>query len=667
MLTGLEAFSMACNIMQVISFTGEVISTFQAIRHGQSPDVSIAVTAKQMPEAFEALSQSLEQAQKPLNKDDAEMADLAAQCLAAAAALKVELDKIWDSTKGSYRAALTGTVKKMFNQRKIDELEKLLRVLREIMEQRLLHRIWSLRHFIDAIAASETRLAGLIRDESESVKEHLALQGDQLRDDIADLSARVTSEAAQTRREIALRIKETATVQASEAEHQQLLISLEYETQNERRNQIVDSYADTFRWIFDCPKYEPDEWSIRAQSSKSFLRWLHSEGSALYWISGKAGSGKSTLMKFLVDEPQTEAELGDSAILSHFVWMAGHKVQRSIYGLSCSLLRQLVQDDRGLSACVLDKIPRTRGYKFFGDWSVQDLEAALLVALAESTKPVCVFLDGLDEVTHEEQGRTLDLVDKMCSRVPRLRVCVSSRPEPIFQTRLRNVPALRLQDLTREDIKQYVSGALGSAFDTGDPEFRDLVGKICNKSDGVFLWVSLAIKSLQRGNRDENTLEELEKRLETLPKDLHQLYESMWHRLNDDEPIYREDGAQFLNYALGYEDIGLGFDLPILTCTIDQLTLAREGCLRRKILEENYSPLVVEWIPYVRKTARQLEIRSAGLLEITTNMWGEPSARLIHRSAKEFLENTPRGQQILQYDKSTAEDRMCNIILATIA
>ncbi|KAK4148859.1 hypothetical protein C8A00DRAFT_38551 [Chaetomidium leptoderma] len=277
-------------------------------------------------------------------------------------------------------------------------------------------------------------------------------------------------------------------------------------------------------------------------------------------------------------------------------------------------------------------------------------EAALLVALAESTKPVCVFLDGLDEVTNEEQGRTLDLVDKMCSR-----------------TRLRNVPALRLQDLTREDIKQYVSGALGSAFDAGDPEFRDLVEKICNKSDGVFLWVSLAIKSLQRGNRDENTLEELEKRLETLPKDLHQLYESMWHRLNDDEAIYREDGAQFLNYALGYEDIGFGLDLSLLMCTIDQLTLAREGCLRRKILEENYSPLVVEWIPYVRKTARQLEIRSAGLLEITRNMWGEPSARLIHRSAKEFLENTPRGQQILQYDKSTAEDRMSNIILATIA
>jgi hypothetical protein len=127
----------------VISFAGEVISTFQAIRRGHSPDAGMAVTANRMSEAFEALSQSLEQAPKPLNKDDAEMADIAAQCLAAATALKVELDKIWDGTKGSYRAALTGTVKMMFNQRKVDDLEMVLRAHREAMEQRLLHRIWS--------------------------------------------------------------------------------------------------------------------------------------------------------------------------------------------------------------------------------------------------------------------------------------------------------------------------------------------------------------------------------------------------------------------------------------------------------------------------------------------------------------------------------------------
>jgi Cdc6-like AAA superfamily ATPase len=40
----------------------------------------------------------------------------------------------------------------------------------------------------------------------------------------------------------------------------------------------------------------------------SFLNWL-SSGTGIYHVSGKPGSGKSTLMKFLCDHPHTKAEL----------------------------------------------------------------------------------------------------------------------------------------------------------------------------------------------------------------------------------------------------------------------------------------------------------------------------------------------------------------------
>ena len=43
---------------------------------------------------------------------------------------------------------------------------------------------------------------------------------------------------------------------------------------------------------------EAEQRRIRAQTRDSFLRWLRSENQ-IYQISGKAGSGKSTLMKFL--------------------------------------------------------------------------------------------------------------------------------------------------------------------------------------------------------------------------------------------------------------------------------------------------------------------------------------------------------------------------------
>ncbi len=455
----------------------------------------------------------------------------------------------------------------------------------------------------------------------------------------------MTSEAAKTRTEITRKIQETTTAQASEAEHQQLIDSLQYETQNERRNQIVDSYGETFGWIFGPRPGHPSEengfteGSIRAQSSESFLRWLRSDGPSLYWISGKAGSGKSTFMKFLANDQRTKAALGNCTIVSHFVWMAGHQMQRSTQGLICSILRQLLQGDRGLSAWVLDTIPVVRCFRFPGDWPAQDLEAALLVAMTEHRTPVSLFLDGLDEVAQEEQSRALDLVEKLCSRVPGIRVCLSSRPEQIFQRRLSAGPTLRLQDLTRDDIRQYAHGALGGAFNEEDPEFRHLVEQICDNSDGVFLWVALAVKSLKRGSEDDNTVHELRQRLDALPKDLHRLYESMWHRLNDDEPIYRVDGAQLLNYVLD----GLLPRLWLSNCSLLQVMLARESHMRRRILEENHTSSAEEWIACIKKTTKALEARSAGLLEITTDYDQEPCPRFIHRSAKEFFgKHAPR-------------------------
>lgn len=501
----------------------------------------------------------------------------------------------------------------------------------------------TLRHFIEAVAAGETRLGGLISEESELIKEHVTLRTGQLRDDIytrvasesdktrlaiSEMSTRVTSEAFRTRHELSMRMMEMTASQASAAEHHQLLKSIQYATMNERRNQIVESHEDSFQWIFG-PKQdnvhsdaesddferlsEPenetddDEWeqfyngsieqSLILESSRSFLRWLHSEGPMLYWISGKAESGKSTLMKFLVDEPRTRAELGVSTVLSHFLWMAGQPMDRSIRGSTCSLLHQLLLTDPGLSAVILNQISGTKFKNFYSDWSVKELDAAILAAFAASPNPICIFLDGLDEIDPSERpDKVLDLVDRLC-RVPRLRLCVSSRPEPAFQRRLDSFPALRLQDLTRRDIGRYTLGILRPYFSPEDAEFREFVQRVCEKSDGVFLWVSLVVflwvslvvKSLQRGMDNADTPAELRKRLESLPNDLYQLYDSMWRRLNEDEPIYREDGAKFLNYVLSadvvYQESGKWAQDPQVSAFV--LMLARDAPLRHEILEKN--------------------------------------------------------------------------------
>ncbi|KAK0636296.1 hypothetical protein B0T17DRAFT_503763 [Bombardia bombarda] len=56
---------------------------------------------------------------------------------------------------------------------------------------------------------------------------------------------------------------------------------------DDRLKQITKNYEDTFEWVFD------DEFSV------GFSKWLQHEHE-IFWIRGKPGSGKSTLMKFML-------------------------------------------------------------------------------------------------------------------------------------------------------------------------------------------------------------------------------------------------------------------------------------------------------------------------------------------------------------------------------
>src|ERR1700733_637613 len=65
----------------------------------------------------------------------------------------------------------------------------------------------------------------------------------------------------------------------------EMLGSLHNEEINARLTDIAPPYGDTFSWIWTA-------------DDLAFVSWLQS-GAGIYWISGKPGSGKSTLMKYL--------------------------------------------------------------------------------------------------------------------------------------------------------------------------------------------------------------------------------------------------------------------------------------------------------------------------------------------------------------------------------
>ncbi|KAH8895466.1 hypothetical protein GQ53DRAFT_715140 [Thozetella sp. PMI_491] len=101
---------------------------------------------------------------------------------------------------------------------------------------------------------------------------------------------------------------------------------------NFRIDQIEDPFQDTFQWIFNLPV---------------FCNWLQ-QGSGLFWIHGKPGSGKSTLMKFIYESPRTWELLHDwksNAIEikgSFFFHYRGTAIQKSFEGVLRSLILQIL-------------------------------------------------------------------------------------------------------------------------------------------------------------------------------------------------------------------------------------------------------------------------------------------------------------------------------------
>lgn len=102
------------------------------------------------------------------------------------------------------------------------------------------------------------------------------------------------------------------------ANSQRILKSLHYEHITEREANVKDAQLHTFEWIFD------DAFS-KVGSQTRFVDWMEF-GEGIYWISGKAGSGKSTLIKYIsrhnrtLKMLQTWAEHSKLVLASHFFW-----------------------------------------------------------------------------------------------------------------------------------------------------------------------------------------------------------------------------------------------------------------------------------------------------------------------------------------------------------
>lgn len=314
-----------------------------------------------------------------------------------------------------------------------------------------------------------------------------------------------------------------------------LLRSLRYHEIKERYSRISAPFQTTFEWIYRDPRHDTVYWS-------NFLEWLE-DGNVIYWISGKAGSGKSTLMKLIHDDPRTRQYLGKWAnkrriLMSGFYfWNSGTEIQMSIEGLCQTLLHDILLslDDETVVRNLLPE--RCEVLDLFGydqePWTTTECLKSLRRLSQPCFKSYCIFflIDGLDEFNGDQKA-LLSLLQSL-SQSPHIKICCASRPWVEFQDAFHQSPSLLLQHLTRPDIEKFVKTKFEKhpamiELQTYSPKTPDvLFSEICDKSDGVFLWVVLVVESLLNGISSGDRVSDLHERLEELPEDLDALFEKI--------------------------------------------------------------------------------------------------------------------------------------------
>jgi hypothetical protein len=450
---------------------------------------------------------------------------------------------------------------------------------------------------------------------------------------------------------------------------QSVLSRLHFSEMKDRENLIVEAHQETFQWIFTSPEAGDTPWP-------SFTNWLMN-GAGLYWITGKAGSGKSTLMKYIYNDPRTLEMLqvwssGVPLVTSAFYfWNSGANIQMSQMGLLQSVLYQILVKQ---PQCIPRLFPsRWEAYSLFGHdpepWSEKELQRAFKLLSEEDPLETnfCFFIDGLDEYDGDHTNLNNLFKEVACSS--HIKLCISSRPWNVFEDSFGNKSFLMLQDLTFNDIQIYVSSSFKdhagfTELEDREPEFsRQLMDHISKKASGVFLWVHLVVKSLLAGLVNSDRVSDLERRLDLLPPDLEDLYNKM---LNSLDQFYYSHASQFfqivraatspptlLDLSFADEEPQFAFDCKIKPLTLEG-RVARANTMRRRLNSRCKGLLEIDTSSTASHKLERTTPRPPGFerdwrkVRIIEQSDADATVQYLHRTVKDYLESPAVWKRLLQ-------------------
>lgn len=366
------------------------------------------------------------------------------------------------------------------------------------------------------------------------------------------------------------------------------------------------------------------------------MKW-QGDQSGILRIQGNAGTGKSTLMKYLVTKEISTNKTPRKIIATSFFFELGDDLEKSMLGLLRSLLHQILQQAPVLAGAAMQEFMRQRRsdnsnirhWEEFGT-----LKTVLIKTLEEgSAYQICLFIDALDEchfLSLKDIHFLLDMVEKPPAGMV-IRICVSSRPDPLITHAFRHAPLLILDDHNADDIRRFIDNEV-AAMELLDARYKIVWNAISRKAQGIFMWVRLVLMDfvLDEVRRhvlygDRLSPEILLDMISQMHPTLQEMYTRMLGKI---ERRDHAESARMLQLVL----------CAVRPLSLEEFTLAWAfGSLAHEFASEEDMKASPDFSHDRTFVEQQIRGRGGGLIEVRTNEDGVPSVQLIHQTVKHYL------------------------------
>ncbi|KAL4908357.1 hypothetical protein BDW74DRAFT_175046 [Aspergillus multicolor] len=388
----------------------------------------------------------------------------------------------------------------------------------------------------------------------------------------------------------------------------------------------------------------------------TLVEWL-THGSKIYHVSGKPGSGKSTLMKYLWGHEHTRqylekwAETKVLVLSKYFFWKPGSSLQKSLKGLVRGLLFSIVSVAPKLIPVIFPKqwdTTLTSANIAFD--SHAEIHQAFLALIncdeAYVGHKFALFIDGLDEFEGNHAEMVKLLLHWADLQPDNVKICVSSRDWAVFHDLFQPFPRIRLHELTRHDILKVVKSTLDTNQNCLEMGLNGekLQRQIVQKSAGVFLWVTLILRDVEEGLRSGDSLAVLEAKIDSLPTELEDLF---WQLLKQIHRVDQRDAYATLTVALQCPN-----NWPMIRFVFLEDYLKEPEFAMSKNWGSTDRSDVTERL---EKFPRKIYGKFKGLLEVgaagrkpsmSDDLTFKHTVKLTHRSIVEFLRSEEVGKMI---------------------